>query len=490
MTTIGPFGYIQGWNTKCGPYDIPKDAMIDAQNVEIVNGRIQSKKGNTEWTTGDHDGNIYGMALFQDKIVAAGGGKVQYASSTAAGGWTDITGSATWSTNTNTWMDSLNNILVMGNSSVATPLQWTGTGNVSSVTGTPPTSGACGVMVNNYLFIGNITSYPYRVRWSAILNPNSWPAANYVDVRVNDTEPIVALFPFGEDLLIFKETSIHRFYTNQLTATLGPLVCISETIGCMGPQCVDRLPDGRIAFMGFDAHVYIYDGNSFRDISNQPYPGSNIQPVIDALPITGFPTGCLKVYKGKSQIWVSEPIANYTNPLGVTYEEGLVFIYDYSIGAWNGPYVDPGIYKLINYLDSSSNEYLISASYKRLYKEDNGYILSSGSSPASDTMVSFCTKSIPLGPDSKSFHPASAYAPIYSGTLIGSFFYGANGYQTPSSFANISIAGATQERKKVFFMYSPSSSWNTLQYRFMGTVSNQPWKLSPVFISDEKLEQV
>jgi hypothetical protein len=452
MPNIGPFGYIQGWNTKCGPYDIPKDAMIDAQNVEIVNGRIQSKKGNTIWSTDDHDGTIRGISLFQGYIVAAGGGKIQYASSTTSGTWTDITGGATWNTNNNTWMDSLNNILVMGNSSVATPLQWTGTGNVSSVTGTPPTSAACGCMVNNYLFLGNITAGVSRVQWSSVLNPNSWPAANYVDVRVNDTEPIMALFPFGEDLLIFKKTSIHRFYTNQLTATLGPLVTIHEGLGCSGPQCIDRLPDGRVSFIGYDGHVYIYDGNTFNDISNQQYPGSSIQEAIDSLATNAFSSGCLKVYKGKNQIWVSDPIGNYTNPLGDVYGDGAVFIYDYSLATWNGPYVNAGIFKMLNYLDSSSNEHLVSASYKRIYQEDDGNVLNSGISPAPVAMKSYCTKSITFGPDSKQFHPASAYLPIYSGTFIGSFFYGSNGYRTPASVANISVAGATQERKKVVFI--------------------------------------
>lgn len=493
MTKIGPFGYSGGWNAKCGPYDLPQDSYLDAQNVDIQNGRIVAKTGNTEWTTDDinSSGNMEGLTYFQGYLVGAGGAKVKTASSTAAGAWTDITGATTFSTNTSTWMESLNNILIIGNSGLTVPVQWNGTGNIAAVTGSPPAAGACAAMVNNYLFIGNITSYPWRVQWSSILDPNSWPAANYVNVRVNDNEPIQALCAFGEDLLIFKKTSIHRLYTNQLSAALGPLVCVNEKLGCSGEGCVDRLPDGRIAFVGIDNHIYVYDGNTFDDISNPPYPRSNIQPVLDRIPFRSLAYQCLRVFKSKSQIWISAPIADYTNSLGNVYQNGFTLIYDYSLGVWVSAYVDTGIHKMVNYYAASplNLEMFVSAEYRKLYREDNGYVLNS-SLAASTSMKSFVSKSVYLDPDSRKFHPASMYIPILSGSFIGSFYYGANGYEAPSSSTNIVVGAARQERKKVVYLSSPYSAWNTVQYRFQSALSNQSFVLSPCFISDERLEQV
>lgn len=487
MTVKGPYGYTRGWNAKTGPYDCPDDAYVDAQNMELLNGRISACNGNLRWTTGNHPGGatqLGWVSYFAGVLVCYAGNKIATASASSIGAWTDITGAVTFTPTAGyDWAAALNGILVLGGPNTV-PIQWTGTGNCTALGGSPPFGENCGTMVNNYLFMGNDVANPSRVWWSAIQDPNTWPGANFVDVRPEDSSnPITALFPFGEDLLIFKSNCIARFYTNQLSGTLGPLIVISEKLGGVGQRSVDRLPDGRIAFVGFNNHVYIYDGNTFDDISDAPTPRSNIQTVLNSLVFktNGLAQGTLRVYQAKNQIWITYPFT-WTNVFG-SFSAGVIFRYDYVNGCWVSPTPDRRIYTAVNYT-ASTKEYLITAGNTYLYQEDTGNV-NNDSVAAHTSFDSYVTKSIPLGVDSSSYTPRSIYLPINSGNLTASLLYGANGYSTPTTTATISISGSTLDRKKVVLLNTPSGKWDTGQFRFDAAISNQPFNLSPFFLSDE-----
>ncbi len=489
MSVLGPFGFEGGWNTKCGPYDAPQNCVVDALNMEIVYGRFSKKKGNTQWTSAAITAStaIRGLAYFQGVLVAEAAGKIATASATSSGGtFTDITGAVSFASSNNTWMAALNNILVIGGDG-ATPIKWTGSGNCANLGGSPPSGCVCGTSVNNYLFMANNSSNPSRLQWSAIQDPETWPAANFIDVLKEDvaTKPfgIQAIFPFGEDILVFKTNSISRFYTNQLTASLGPLIVVSDRYGCAGPQCVDKLPDGRVAFIGYNNHVYIYDGNTFLDISDAPPPQSNIQNTLNALTFqtAGFNQGFLQVYQARNQIWVSYPFT-WVSPLGVTYT-GVI-----ENRCWVAPYPDIRQHKAVNYLNGS--QYLITAGGDGfLYQQDSGDT-NTFSQKQVTAYDGYFVKSIPFGADNRKFIPRSIFFPFSSGTLSATVYYGANGFNNPSLISSISVASPAQERKKVIQVKTSSSTWNTMQFRFDGAVSNQPFMVAPVFISDEIESQV
>lgn len=488
MTILGPFGYQQGWNTKCGPYDAPQNCVLDTQNMELVYGRFSKKKGNVQWTSSAINGSssILGLGYFQAFLVGTGGGKIKTASSTSAGGaWTDITGSVTFAPANNVWTAALNNILVLGGDG-ATPIQWSGSGNCTNLSAAP-NGCVCGVSVNNYLFMANNSANPSRLQWSAIEDPTTWPIANFVDVLLEDVATkafgIQAIFPFGEDILIFKTNSVSRFYTNQLSGNLGPLIVVSDRYGCAGPQCIDKLPDGRVAFIGYNNHVYIYDGNTFLDISDQPPPGSNIQNTLNALTFqtAGFNQGFLQVYQAKNQIWISYPFS-WTNALGVSYF-GVVFIYDIENNCWVGPYPDHCIRKAVNYL--SGSQYLITAGNDGfLYREDTGDN-NSDSQKLSSSYDGYFTKSFPFGADNRQFLPRSLYFGLSTGTLSATVSWGSNGYNSPNLNTGFSIVSSPQERKKVIPVSTTSSLPNTFQIKFDSAFSNQPFTMAPIYISDQ-----
>ena len=62
----------------------------------------------------------------------------------------------------------------------------------------------------NYLFgtYDESLTTPSRLIWSASLDAETWPAANFVDVSPNDGDIIRGLFSYNDVLYIFKDTSI------------------------------------------------------------------------------------------------------------------------------------------------------------------------------------------------------------------------------------------------------------------------------------------
>lgn len=498
MTTIGPIDFLGGWNTAAGPYDIPPNALIDGQNMELIHGRLQKKTGNGLWTTNAFPsaGALIGLGNFHGNLVATNGSDVAYVSNSSAGTWTTITGTATLGYTNNAWMDILNNILVIGGEN-GTPAQWTGSGNVSNLSAAP-VGCIAGCVANNYLFMangyhGNVANPPYRMFWSAVEDPTTWPGANFVDVIMGDGSTqnigIQALAPFGEDVLIFRNDAIARFYTNQTSGSLGPLVMVTEKFGCAGPACVDRLPDGRIAFIGYNNHVYIYDGNTFDDISDAPSPRSNIQETLNALAFqtSGFNQGFCKVYQAKNQIWCSYPFS-FTSALGTTFSAGVIFIYDYVEGCWIPPYVDHKVYKAVNYL-TSNKQYFITSGNLRLYQEDNGYV-NNDINAASTSMDAFFTKSIRFADESHNFVPRSAIFPMSCGNLSFTVYWGSNGFINPGFSKSYNLTQSNSEIKKVVPITSGNTLWNTGQFRVDGNLSNQPFVVSPFWLSDEMASQV
>lgn len=496
MAVIGPFGYTGGWNANTGPYDCPQDCYVDAQNVEFIGGRLQKKNGNKLWTD-QHPGhtaaagNYSPIALFQGKLVVAGGAYVAHrstATSDIVTNWTNIT--AGTPPKANMWVAELNNILVIGGSDQV-PVKWTGTGNVAVLGGSPPANSTCGTMVNNYLFLSGNTSFPWRVYWSAVLDPETWPAANYVDVRKDDNNPVVALFPFGEDLLIFKRNCIARFYTNQLSSSLGPLVVINENLGSMGNGSytgfINRLPDGRIVFMGNDQHIYIYDGNTFMDITNPPYPKSNILPLLSNLNFAQLTS--IAVHTAKNQIWF--PIfATYVNPRGTSYFS-VTMIYDYSLGVWVCAYPDHAIVSCLAYVVGGTPFIVSMESAGYMCREDFGYSNNDQNGSSTNSFESYVTKSIGIGADEKQFTPRSVMIPVNSASFNGALYYGQNGYNNPPTSFTFSHTGTVvADYKKVFALSSLYGGWNTAQFRFDGALSNQAFNISPFYVSDEFEAQV
>src|SRR6267143_3993147 len=173
MSVIGPFGFIGGWNTKASTFTLPKDQMSDAQDVQIVYCDLMKRKGSKVINSSAISGTpaIHGLADWQTaagqrSLVVTAGTKV-FKTNDLGSTLTDITGAATVTAGANNQhtFSSLNNILaICGGTTPDTPLQWSGTGNVVSLAGSPPT-GNLTCTANNFMFISGVAATPSRVFW-------------------------------------------------------------------------------------------------------------------------------------------------------------------------------------------------------------------------------------------------------------------------------------------------------------------------------------
>src|SRR5207237_8676243 len=107
-------------------------------------------------------------------------------------------------------------LAIVGGTTPDTPLQWTGAGNVASLSGTPPI-GNLVTVVNNFMFISGVAANPSTVYWSNASDPQTWKAANKIDFSFSDGDIVQAIAPLGFNLVIFKRRSTGILYTQTTT---------------------------------------------------------------------------------------------------------------------------------------------------------------------------------------------------------------------------------------------------------------------------------
>lgn len=473
----GPYTFTGGMNTSGSTFDVSDDQYTSSIDMEREYAHLINRNSYSAFASNAHPGGSTNRVLGYfnngsvENIVAWNGAKVAKISTTPGGAWSDITGALTITGSFAGTAAMLNGIMVMTVQG-SQPIQWNGTGNIATLAGSPPTNVFTCAMASNYMFLGGSAANPSRLYWSAVGDPGTWPGANFADFRLNDGYPIQAIIPFGEDLLIFKSYSMGRIYTNQSVSSLGPMVTISEKIGCAGPVCVDRLPDGRVVWLGMDNHAYIYDGNAIRDISDANPPKASIQPNFDALTFRalGFAQGGVRVYKKKNQVWFSDPFPSLTPQTQV---------WDYNLESWPATLNGPTIYGLMDYIDTSGGnglEYFIAGStVGNYYRMDD---------PAGGTTFSpSYTKSIAINVDGRDFIPRSIMIPFETtGTFsaVITWNYGTGGTQFTKTFTNNATATT-----RCIVPITWQSKASSVTVKIAPSSGSTAWKMFPYYLSDQ-----
>jgi hypothetical protein len=207
--------------------------------------------------------------------------------------------------------DSLNSILVFTSQSTTAPFKFTANNvNAAALGGTPPTLQSSVKVVNNYMFLSGATTNVSRVYWSVLVDPETWPAANYLDFKQGSGESVVGLGSIGTDLFIFKGKGIGKLSTTGMATGPGPFTVMWDNVGLFGPHCVDNLPDGRLVFLSSDLEVYITDGYTLQRVARLPPPLPNVYPTLLTAATIGAPTTWLKYYPRRNEIIISSPYAS------------------------------------------------------------------------------------------------------------------------------------------------------------------------------------
>lgn len=540
MTTLGPILLNKGWISDMDIYNPPPGnngamtftlldpyqggakvmenlAALAASSTQIPNA--SKIRGFFYWQDPAQEGvasTDIVMALSAQKIYTT-----NFTTSTIA--WTDRTAAVTLPTGGLYTFDVLNgNVLIANGSSNTGPWKLTTyNGNIALLGGSPPPASIVKV-VNNFAFLGldlSSTAKLSRVSWSNVGDPNTWTAANFVDVNLNDGDIITALSSIGTDLIIFKTNSIWRLSTITTTisgsVTLGPLSNISTQNGCVGPLAVDTLPDGTLVFLAANGHLYQTDGTIFKDLSHQPWPSSNIRSGVDrsipptqVTPKANFSpiyNAIVRVDSSFSRVFLQvAPTSGTASPR---------WVYSYVYDSWSDwTSLDDGTDQ-VSYIQEIPLQFASNVNFGGTSKSLSlatvlGFIFQTGGSSASSTktignLAPTCTyeTTVSLGGNvPNDFIPRSLIVPLgalgVSGGIASAvgtiqIFVGLDGIYPSSPNLNVSLSSITGGRARVSIPYSASTTIHplTLQVKIIlkGNVPLSVIMIEPFYVSDEIL---
>lgn len=170
---------------------------------------------------------------------------------------------------------------------------------------------------------------PNRVRFSKRYNYSSWPELFYIDVDVNDGDVISGIYPFFDQLVVFKRKSIYIIsgfdetnFSLQRTAT-------DFRVGCVAFRSIALL-NNQLGFLSergpftFDGLRVVYIGDKIESIFNKTNP--NLASVFNWVQ-QGIVCGT--AYKRDSKNWY---ILNI--PTGASNFNNLSLVYDFVTNCW------------------------------------------------------------------------------------------------------------------------------------------------------------
>lgn len=328
-------GFGGGYVTAKGATTLASNELAAAENTVIFLGGngFRTRYGSTAFNSSPMNGGQAGQGLGylrliggSEYLVAVCGGRV-YQSTTSSGTMTDITGSVSITAGQNNqWSFAQLNDVLMGVGGHNTPIQWTGSGNVAALTGSPP-SGDGIFTYSNRAFIYNTTANPSRIYWSVLANPQDWTStgSGYADVNADDGEALVAASPINTNtVLLFKQNSIYTLTGPAAPFSIFPFI---QGIGAAGPGAVVNV-HGVTWFITSKGRLRATDGQRLYDEKDFPNL-DNILPDWDALDANRFQYIQGAHLHGKDYEWLVWSVSS--TAIG---QNDIAFAWDLINGCW------------------------------------------------------------------------------------------------------------------------------------------------------------
>lgn len=202
-------------------------------------------------------------------------------SSTSTAYWLMVSGTDFFYDNAGTWTDDGNvsnaemefttylDTCIMVNG-IDAPQKFTGSG-ISALSGSPPTGKYIATYAES-VFIANITNNKSRLQWSDTAKIETWTASNYHDFRDDDGDEITGITRNGDNLLVFKNNSLHKFSFNEDGTT--SVNEISNSIGCVDNRTIATINNW--TFFLSNQGIYAYNGQLV-------YIGRKVKPFEDGI---------------------------------------------------------------------------------------------------------------------------------------------------------------------------------------------------------------
>lgn len=203
--------YPLGMNDKYNPSDLPPGVFALIENGVVNTNNISKRPGTSGSSVVVSSGTFLGGTAFEP----AGGTKLQVvclngASNaslyTSSNGTTfSAIGSANLTNDAQMNFVQASNRLFGFNGSEVVDVASDGTTVTKNRAGVP--IGKYAFWFHNYLFVSGVTANPNRLYWSALGDPTTFDAADYVDINANDGDSITGLSAFNDNLIVGKNNS-------------------------------------------------------------------------------------------------------------------------------------------------------------------------------------------------------------------------------------------------------------------------------------------
>lgn len=201
--------------------------------------------------------------------------------------------------------------------------KWDGTTYTATSPGSPPTAKYVFVHKNLMFLAGNSVN-PSRLYFSALADPESWPALNFIDVGRGDGDTITGLAVLLDRLVIFKNNSVWLLEGDSSSNFV--LRRASSQAGCVDQHSVVEV-NNTLGFMARDG-FYFFDGVRVQLASEK------ISATVAALNESQFGLVAAVHYPNIRKVLVALPGS------GMTFND-TVLVFDTQRAAWT-------VYKGIN----------------------------------------------------------------------------------------------------------------------------------------------
>lgn len=321
------------------PYLIKPGQWLTLQQIRNRLGVVSEFPG---WASILASGNAggFGSLLTEFKLasgtthIVVGGDDKLFMYDTATSTLTDISGVLTFApTRDYPWHSIVwNDILYMTNKADGLH-KWTGAGNVAAIGGSSPDAWLIRVLRNHLAYFGNGTN-PWKFGWAALGSESDWTASATNDAGsfdvIDTNDPAVGLENLDEDLVGYKEKSIHKFTYIGGREVVARRRMVSD-VGLLSPYSVAAFTSRHI-FMGNPYNFYLYEGSNYVDDSI----GDPIREKVfgDFSP--------LLARRCRSVIWPSTQEVLFFYPSATSSNDcDRCVVYNYKENNWHGPFNIP-----------------------------------------------------------------------------------------------------------------------------------------------------
>ena len=241
-TTVELTDFSGGRDSTNPEFLVPSNKAIDLQNINLLERGFEKRRGNVAFNSTamvDATTAIVGMGYVKfnsgTEFLNAVAGTGFFTSTGLTGTMATATGGVTITAGQNyLWTPVIyNNLQIWFGGAPDAPFKYSGTGNAVALGGSPP-SAKTAFVANNRVFAISTTTYPSRILWPVLGDPEDWTGtgSGSQDVSLNDGEELLFGVPLNADTaILFKNTSTHLM---PLTKAPFPIYTLQTQVGAAG----------------------------------------------------------------------------------------------------------------------------------------------------------------------------------------------------------------------------------------------------------------